>query len=48
MSANALKFITAFFSTGKIRTIRHNKNATNEIINIDVSMIVIVVILFKF
>ena len=48
MSANTLKFITTFFSTGKIRTISPNKNDTNEIIKNDVAMIVIVVILFKF
>ena len=48
MSANTLKFITTFLSVGKIRTIRHNKNDTNEIINIDVSMIVIVAILLNF
>ena len=45
MSANALKFITTFLSVGNIRTISPNKNDTNEIINNDAAMIVIVVII---
>ena len=48
MSANTLKFITTFFSTGNIRQISPNNNDNNEIINNDAAMIVIVVILFNF
>ena len=48
MSANALIFISAFFTVGKINTINPKINPINEMINKTVAKIVSVSILFNF
>ena len=48
MSANALIFISAFFTVGKINAINPIANPTNEMINKVAAKIVIVVMMFFF